>query len=191
VSKQEKADQAAAGKPALAPSVQVRLWWQGLQPDPANGRHGDRGALARLRRAPTPLAALWEPATIALASRLDIRPGDDALLRVGTVAAVLAAVRRNKPGRLGETLGGDPPLMSALRFRALLNARGEREILAAFRRAVALADETFPVEDCARALLRWEADGPSSPRTRLAFDYFGAGCATPQPDTPDRLEADR
>jgi CRISPR system Cascade subunit CasB len=166
---------------AQSKSAVASSWWRSLQPDPSKGRPGDAGALARLRRTRTPLAALTEPATIDLARKLGLGPSaGDSLLRVGTLAAVLAAVREDKKNtRLGIVLGGENPVMSQLRLRSLLNARGETEILSAFRRVVALADGALPVKDLADTLLWWDSTSPRAPRTRLAFDYYGAGSAAP------------
>jgi CRISPR system Cascade subunit CasB len=169
----------------------ARRWWEMLQntrkdgtPNPAR----DPGALARLRRAATPVVALEEPNVFDLYKKLGFGRGDvdRRLPRVAAAAAVLAHIRTDAmPGdngfrrRFAEMLGrgGDRPLMSPLRFKRLLTATEDQDLLIAFRRAVALAGgRNIDVGDVAASLLDW------SERRRMgwAFDYYGAGIAAPK-----------
>jgi CRISPR system Cascade subunit CasB len=171
----------------------ARRWWEMLQnarkdgtPNPAR----DPGALARLRRAATPAVAFEEPNVIDLYKKLGFGRGDvDRWLpRVAAAAAVLAHIRTDAmPGdsgfrrRFAEMLGrgGDRPLMSPLRFKRLLTATEDQDLLIAFRRAVALAGgRNIDVGDVAASLLDWS----ERRRMRWAFDYFGAGIAAPKQD---------
>lgn len=165
-------------------------WWASLQDYRADGSPNptrDRAALARLRRAAAPTEALDEPAVFDLYKRLGFGGGtselESRLPRVAVAATVLAHVRPS-PGangsrrRLAEMLGqGERPSMSPLRFKRLLTADDDQDILVQFRRAVALAGaRNIDVGDLAVSLLEWDRD---SRRMRWAFDYHGAGSAAP------------
>lgn len=127
---------------------------------------------ARLRRA-TAIEALAEPAVHALAKALDLKRSahdTEALVRL---ALVLVWVREHEPGaqqRLAQKLGrGDPPLLSALRFRRLMRAEGD-EIVTVLRRALPLTQYRCNVAALGEDLLYWN----DQTRTRWSFDYFGA-----------------
>jgi CRISPR system Cascade subunit CasB len=170
----------------------ARRWWETLQntrkdgtPNPAR----DPGALARLRRAATPVVALEEPNVFDLYKNLGFGSGDvdHRLPRVAAAATVLAHIRTDAmPGdngfrrRFAEMLGrGDRPLMSPLRFKRLLTATEDQDLLIAFRRAVALAGgRNIDVGDVASSLLDWS----DRRRMRWAFDYYGASIAAPKQD---------
>jgi CRISPR system Cascade subunit CasB len=100
------------------------------------------------------------------------------------VAAVLAHIRSDAPvtdsghrRRFAEILGGNPPLMSPLRFKRLLAATSDQDLLIVFRRAVALAgSKNISVEDVAASLFDWS----DRRRMRWAFDYYDAGIAAPK-----------
>jgi CRISPR system Cascade subunit CasB len=167
----------------------ARRWWaelQGAEHKDASHRVGNPAALARLRRASSPTAAAEEPAVFDLYKRLGFgrHQIDRWLSRVAVVAAVLAHIRTDAsatdsghPRRFAEILGGNPPLMSPLRFKRLLAATHDQEILIVFRRAVALAGaKNISIEDVAASLLDWS----DRRRMRWAFDYFGAGIAAPK-----------
>ena len=183
-------------KPSFAGSA--RRWWAALQDKPADGapnRRGDRAALARLRRATTPLLAVEEPAVISLYKQLGFSEYqlEHRLPRVAVVAAVLAHVRSEPEGggrrqSFAEMLGrGERPLMSALRFKRLLAANNDQDLLNGFRRAVALAGgQNINVGDLAGSLLEWS----ETRRMRWAFDYYGAGMAAPKPDTASTDDED-
>jgi CRISPR system Cascade subunit CasB len=171
----------------------ARRWWEMLQTARKDGTPNpvrNPGALARLRRAATPGAALDEPNVFDLYKKLGFGRGDvdRRLPRVATAAAVLAHIRTDAmPSdngfrrRFAEMLGrgGDRPLMSPLRFKRLLTATEDQELLIAFRRAVALAGgRNIDVGDIAASLLDWS----ERRRMRWAFDYYGAGIAAPKQD---------
>jgi CRISPR type I-E-associated protein CasB/Cse2 len=133
-----------------------------------------------------PAEALEEPVVFDLYSRLGFWRGDvdQRLSRVGVVACVLAHVRSptacNERRRFAEVLGnGDPPLMSEIRFRRLLDAREDIELLTSFRRAVTLAEArngSINVADVAVTLLDWS----ERRRTLCAFNYYNAGLTAPK-----------
>jgi CRISPR system Cascade subunit CasB len=133
------------------------------------------------------LAAIEEPAVFDLYRRLGFSRTDIDrwLSRVGVLAAVLAHIRSDATiadsghrRRFAEMLGGDPPLMSELRFKRFLAATSDQDLMIVFRRAVALAGaKNIDVEDVAASLLDWS----DRRRMRWAFDYYGAGIAAPKP----------
>ncbi len=168
----------------------TRRWWaelQGADHNDLSHHAGNPAARARLRRASTPTAAIEEPAVFDLYKRLGFGRGDINrwLSRVSVVAAVLAHIRSDAPvtdsghrRRFAEMLGGNPPLMSPLRFKRLLAATSDQDLLIAFRRAVALAgSKNVNVEDVAASLLDWS----DRRRMQWAFDYYGASIAAPKP----------
>lgn len=124
-----------------------------------------RGLSARLRRA-APLAVLCEPAVIELARVLDLRPAQaDQLVRLATL---LAELRETGPETLARRIGGDPPVLSQLRFQRLMRAEGV-ELTDHLRRAILMAERRCNVAALASDLLHWEAARP-----RWCFHYFGA-----------------
>jgi CRISPR system Cascade subunit CasB len=167
----------------------ARHWWSELQDTNKDGRRNrtrNPAALARLRRAAAPAEALEEPSVFDLYRRLgfarrDIEPW---LTRVAVVAAVLAHIRSDaSPSDNGyrrgfaEMLGSENVIMSPLRFRRLLEATEDPDLLIVFRRAVALVGaKNINVGDVAASLLDWS----DRRRMRWAFDYYGAGVASPK-----------
>ncbi len=177
----------------------ARRWWEMLQ----NTRNGtpnptrDPAALARLRRAATPIDALEEPSVFDLYKKLGFSRSevDRRLPRVAAAAAVLAHIRTDaEPGggyrrRFAEMLGqGERPIMSPLRFKRLLAATEDQDLMIAFRRAVMLAGaRNINVGDVAASILDWS----DRRRMRWAFDYYGAGIAAPkQSDTASTDDED-
>lgn len=146
-----------------------------------------RPRFARLRRAARPVDALEEPSVFDLYRKLGFsrHEFERRLPRVAVVAAVLAHVRVDaEPGgngfrrRFADLLGrGERPLMSALRFKRLLAATEDTDLIITFRRAVALAGKKdIDVGDVAETLLDWS----DRRRMQWAFDYYGAGSAAPK-----------
>jgi CRISPR system Cascade subunit CasB len=164
----------------------ARRWWASLQPARERGYKGDPGALARLRRASL-IDAMTEPEAVRLYRELGL--GRQTFSRVALVACVLAHVREDQP-RLkvaraaGQQSSHEAGVLSALRFRRLLNMRGEEDCSVAFRRLVALLGGKVNIADLAESLLDWN-NGEKGDRchTRWAFDYYDAGFAAPHGDT--------
>lgn len=164
-------------------------WWREMQDTNPNGTpnpRADRAARARLRRLEGPLAAA-DPRVVDLYRRLEGDHLDVGKLRVVVrVALVLAHAREDIRGEpfarsLGpSTIDADDGVLKALRFRSLLAARDEGDVVRRFRRAVALLGGRVNVRDLADVLLRWDRDDT---RTRFAFDYFAAGAAAPSEAT--------
>lgn len=168
------------------PAERAETWWHGMQP--AGTRPGDPGALARLRRASTPLEAAAEAATIRLYRAL---PGgdrfdEDRMARVAVLAAVLATVRADRRGRFGgfaTHLGsGDRPRLSQARLSRLLAVRTETEALRGFREAVGLLGGVADVRDVTRTVLGWtDPDWATRTRARFVYHYHGADAPTGDP----------
>lgn len=162
-------------------------WWCDMTPDPASGRSGDRGALARLRRCATVAEAMREPATFDLFRRCG-GSGHRDLPSAALAAAVLAHVRDDdrEHAYVARRIGPDDPdkpetaLLKPLRFRRLMEASTEDERLTAFRRLVALATGKLNVRGLAEALLFWtdERRGEELKR-RWIYDYWNADVRTP------------
>jgi CRISPR system Cascade subunit CasB len=144
---------------------------------------GHRAALARLRRADL-LPAMGDPATFALFRDLGCEHADE-LPHVALCAAVLAAVREDRPEHPARTLGpppGEPAeraSLKPLRFRRLIEAETPEERLIVLRRAVQLADRRLNVRELALACLNWSDEM----RRRWIFEYYNAGRAAPVFDT--------
>lgn len=173
----------------------VARWWREMQDANADGSpnpRADRAARARLRRRDGPLAAV-DPRVVDLYRRLEGDRLDVGKLRVVVrVALVLAHAREEVRGeqsapapRFARSLGpstidADDGVLKALRFRALIAARDEGDVVRRFRRAVALLGGRVNIRDLAAVLLDWDFDRV---RTRFAFDYFAAGAAAPSEAT--------
>jgi CRISPR system Cascade subunit CasB len=163
-------------------------------PNPAR----NPAALAQLRRAATPIDALEEPSVFDLYKRLGFGRSevDRRLPRVAATAAVLSHIRTDAEAgsghrrRFAEILGQPPerPIMSPLRFKRLLAATEDQDLMIAFRRAVKLAGaRNINVGDVAASILDWS----ERCRMRWAFDYYGAGIAIPkQSDTASTDDED-
>lgn len=168
-------------------AVAARSWWRAHLPGPAEGRRGDPGTFARLRRCGRPIEALAEAATVELWRHLPQawREGGDReekLARTAALAHVLAFVRDDAPGQhpmrgLGPSRPNEPDTakLKPVRLRQLLAARDPDELAQAFRRLVALADRRIDVGELAAGLLLWS----DAVRTRWAFTWHDAAWAAP------------
>lgn len=151
----------------------ARGWLTALLPNAATKWPGDPGTLARLRRAPSSIAALTEAETLRLWKLLEGRR--DQLSRIGSTARVLAHVRNiaspaRRRGALARTLGpgtfGDyeTAKLKRLRFERLLATREEEDLTRAMIRLVQLAGREAPIDpgDLAVSILDWDDE-----RTRI------------------------
>jgi CRISPR system Cascade subunit CasB len=123
-----------------------------------------RALSARLRRA-GPIAVLTERRVHELGHALGLRDA----ARLIRLVQVLAEVRDHSPKPLAEALGGQEPVMSALRFQRLMRVADE-DLTDALRRAVVMATRHCNVAALGNDLLNW------SEKTRACwcFQYFGA-----------------
>lgn len=169
-------------------------WWRGLQPDEM-GSGGDRGALARLRRAASPGEALLQPETLklygAVRRLLEKPPSETQTTALATTAAVLAAVSgTGSPmtfaemlGRTaeGRPLGDEQPLMSPARFGTLMRASDWSARFTHLRRAVQLlGGGGFNIARFADDLFWWN----DRTRRRWIFEYYGQGRDAPGTEQP-------
>ena len=151
----------------------ARDWWQRL-----NRRDGPhlgqrRAALARIRRAATPIEVMQEPEALRLIERLPRNPD-----RVAQLAGVLAFVRESEERSVPRAIGraslddGDEALVSEGRFRRLLQTQ-DNELMDAMRRLVRMAKGKLNVHDLSSAILDW-GDGYRGDRVkrRWIFDYY-------------------
>ncbi|MBE9605678.1 type I-E CRISPR-associated protein Cse2/CasB [Acetobacteraceae bacterium H6797] len=163
---------------SLSPSAAAQ-WWRDLQGGDAGPRSKDRAALARLRRCGTVAEAMREPATFDLFRRCGGQ-SEFELSKVALLAALLSHVREESSEWVARFVGPESPdkpetaVLKPLRFRRLMEADGEEELLTAFRRLIALMDGKANVEDLARALLYW------SERTRVTWTYRYWNAEAPQ-----------
>jgi CRISPR system Cascade subunit CasB len=161
-------------------------WWNDLNPrttEDGSWIKGDRGALARLRRSNLEAAAV-EPTTIVLFESLKQKYIED-LGRVAALAGVLACVRENMKVPVARAIGPNAEgnaLVSPLRVRRLLAAKGDDAILTAFRRLVAQMEGKASVGDLARNILLWDkGETGDKQRMRFAFDYYRTGSVDAAP----------
>jgi CRISPR system Cascade subunit CasB len=177
----------------------AREWRREMQAD--GHRKGDKAALAQLRRASTAAEALGDARTIELCQRLGVSAGTrfPSAGRVAALAAVLCHVREEVPpgdrgvrpsmmNLVGPANTSDKARRAAklkeVRFRALLAAREDDELLTVMRRLVALAADRANIRDLARAMLDWSDER----RTRWTFDYYGALSVAPRNESPVSTE---
>jgi len=162
----------------------ARQWWRVLQPDAERARpqdrSGDRAALARLRRAATLAEAVAEEATLDLWRRLGLKD-PTRLPRVAAIAHVLAQVRQDGDRPVMRVVGRetfaneDSARLKPIRFRRLLAAREDEELMREMRRLVQIAERGLDVGHLAASMLYWN----DATRARWTFDYFAAGHAAP------------
>ena len=144
-------------------------WWRCLNPLDGVQTGPNKAALARLRRAATPMEVLLEPEALRLVSRLPLSPRKAAVL-----AGVLAFVRKTDDKSVARAIGrhslddGQSAMMSEARFRRLMQSRDE-ELMEAMRRLVRLLKGQANVVNLSNAILYW-GEGT---RKRWIFDYYG------------------
>ena len=148
-------------------------WWQRLTRSDGPHLGQRRAALARIRRAATPIEVMQEPEALRLIERLPRNPD-----RVAILAGVLAFVRETDERRVARAIGrssldeDESALLSEARFRRLLQAR-DNELMDAMRRLSHLAKGKLDVRDLSSAILDW-GDGYRGDRVKRCwiFDYY-------------------
>lgn len=181
-----------APKSARDWAATARNWWRALQPYDQQGQSnwtGDRGALARLRRASAPADALLEPAVFDLYRKLGFKAlSGEWLARAAVAAMVLAHAREDRRVHPAQAVGRDSfgdknfetAAMKPLRFERLLSARAPEELVREMRRLVQLAGNTIDVGRLAADILSWPDDEAGDKvRTRWAYEYLAAGRDAP------------
>ena len=149
----------------------IRAWW--CTHIGARESSAARALSARLNRGDG-VEILAERAVFDLAQSLGLTKAPAVLV---PLVQVLAAVRRDEGGVLPRRLGGDPAVLSALRFQRLLRAEGA-DLALQLRRALPMVDRACDVGRLGADLLDWT----DRTRARWAFAYFDA-------PVPDRLAA--
>ena len=150
-------------------------WWRSLNPaqSPQSGRQ--RAALARMRRAATPLEVMQEPEALRLITVLPHNPD-----KVAMLAGVLAFVRESDTMRVARAIGRKSldddrsAILSESRFRRLLQAQ-RHELMDHMRRLVKICKYKVNVYDLSDAVLYW-----SDPvRKRWIFNYYSVAAGDP------------
>ena len=149
----------------------IRAWWS--RNIGARDSSAARALAARLSRGDG-VEILAERTVFDLAQSLDLTRSP---MQLVPLVQVLATVRENRGGALPRRLGGEPPVLSGLRFQRLLRSEGS-ELAAQIRRALRMVDRACDVGALGADLLDWTDET----RARWAFDYFDA-------PVPDRLAA--
>lgn len=176
----------------------ARIWWQRLNGLGEKGR-ADTGGRARLRRL-TPETALAEDSTIDLLRRLrraraeaGLIPNDDIDCALAIrLALVLSHVRADSGTRFGRAIGrtsySDPQtaVLKPIRFRRLLEAETEEDMISGIRRALQMTGCEVNVIDLARHLLTFGSD---LQKRRLILDYYDAREENPAGVVADPLQA--
>lgn len=146
-------------------------WWKSLGEE-------DRGGRAELRRCGTTAEVAFTAPYHRLLRRLGSRLGEADARRVAAMAAILAHVeeepadRASLAARMGRPKAdGQGPVVSDVRFRALLRTEDPDELLREVIRAVRQLDRKAAVEPLFRDLMRWD----EQTRIRWAHDFYEAG----------------
>ena len=148
-------------------------WWRSLNPENAEQSGHQRAALARMRRAATPVEVMQEPEALRLIARLPKNPS-----RVAMLAGILAFVREYDGQCVARAVGrrelddDKSALLSESRFRRLLQEPAG-ELMEPMRRLVRMTKGTLNVHDLSRSVLYW-GDGV---KKRWIFDYYAVGLA--------------
>lgn len=157
-------------------------WWRRLSGQDAGVNGGRRAALARLRRAGTPLAVMQEPEALRLVERLP-HSRNRAVILAGVLALVRESENQTVASRIGrKSLDDDTSaLVSEGRFRRLLQAHDD-ELMESMRRIVRMTKGKVNVLDLSNAILYWG----DRVKKRWIFDYYGvASSLNSQDDTPE------
>lgn len=162
-------------------AFEASLWWQSLQGSPAGTPAKDRWpanntALARLRKAASPIDTMMEPMAMVLVEKIGGDLRRDKLLVI-ELAALLSHVRQNDTRPVATSLGGydaDSRVMHAARFHRLMQTeRADRAV--ALRRAVRMLKGKANVLDIAYAWLVWDSKTlGENMRIDWMFRYVGA-----------------
>ena len=149
-------------------------WWLDLT---SRQTGAARGALARLRRANTPLEVLQEPEALRLIAMLGRRRSPQ---RAAMLAGVLAHVREDLDTPVARAAGPrtsaqpESAVLAESRFRRLLQS-DEDERMEHIRRLVRMFKGTANVRGLAHAVLYWG----DRVKQQWIFDYYGVALETP------------
>lgn len=144
-------------------------WWRGLNPEGPPRSGPRRAALARMRRAATPIEVMQEPEALRLIVRLPRNPD-----RVAMLAGILAHVRESDDRRIARAVGrttlddDQSALLSESRFRRLLQTP-DTALMEPMRRLARMTSGKLNVHDLASTVLYWG----ESVKRRWIFEYYG------------------
>lgn len=154
---------------ATKPLGQVlQKWWLDLQE-----RNGDR---AELRRAKTVADVMLLPAFQRACQRFKpfFKHEENWEARLAAILGLLAQVRTTTDQSLAGQMAGNPPTVSELRFRRLIQ-RDRADLYISMIRVLRMLNNRANLQDLAYSVYFW-GDGV---KRKWAFDYF--------PNTPEKL----
>ncbi|MCB1751678.1 MAG: type I-E CRISPR-associated protein Cse2/CasB [Gammaproteobacteria bacterium] len=145
-------------------------WWQGLE--------NDKGTRAELRRCDMPEKVMFHPAFPRLCRRLQplLEQEWNWQIRLAALVGLLSHVRKTTGQTLAHQMAGNPPKVSELRFRRLLQREAD-DFYGAMIRVLPMLDHTANLPDLMSSVFYWG----DPVRKRWAFDYF--------PNTPESKTA--
>jgi CRISPR type I-E-associated protein CasB/Cse2 len=151
-----------------------REWWNDIN-GTGTRRGRDRAAFAELRRSADPLDIAFVPAFDRLRRRLGAAATDEwGLRKAARIANLLAHIveddRKPVARALGSGAEDNPAVMSEARFRRLLQAEDQEDLLRRLTRAVKMLKGKANIGDLAQAAWYWN----DRIRQRWAFTYLGA-----------------
>ncbi len=138
-------------------------WWQSLE--------NNKGVRAELRRCDSADEVMFHPAFLRLCQRLKPEPCQQTGLAM--VVGLLAHVRHRSNQSFAYQMAGNPPTVSELRFRRLLQ-RDRNDLYGAMIRILRMLDHTANLPDLIASVFHWG----DKVRKEWAFSYF--------PNTPER-----
>lgn len=156
-------------KGATHTAILVR-WWSNLE--------NNKGTRAELRRCATPEKVMFQPAFPPLCRQLEPFLGKqwNWELRLASVVGLLSHVRQTTGQTLAYQMTGNPPKVSELRFRRLLQ-RERDELYGPMIRILRMLNHTANLPDLIDSIFNWG----DPVRKRWAFEYF--------PNTPESKSA--
>ena len=149
-------------------------WWRRLNPTDGGQSGPHRAALARIRRAATPIEVMQESEALRLIARMP-RNRD----RAAVLAGILAFVRETEERPVARAIGRNSlddeqsALLSESRFRRLLQTNHD-EFMDSMRRLVRVTKGTLNVRDLSSAILYWG----DNVKKRWILDYYGVADST-------------
>lgn len=147
--------------PETKEGKQLHEWWQSLE--------DNTGERALLRRARSENDVVMSRAFHQLCSRM--RPLMDNERRweeqLATIAGLISHVRKITGEPLAEQMAGNPPEVSELRFRRLLQ-RNRDDLYATMIRVLRMLDNKANIYDIANSVFYWG----NKVKKRWAYSYF-------------------
>jgi CRISPR system Cascade subunit CasB len=148
----------------------LTTWWRNLE--------NNKGIRAELRRCDSAEAVIYHPAFVRLSQKLQPLLGaqDNWQYPLAAVVGLLSHVRQPSNQSLARAMAGNPPVVSELRFRRLLQ-RDRSDLYGAMIRVLRMLDDAANLADLMTSVFFWG----DRVRRRWAQDYF--------PNTPEKQSA--